>query len=88
MLAACLALQPRLLILDEPTLGQDWTHLQQLMDFVKELNEAGTAILLISHDYKLVYRYARRVLLLEKGRISLDGYPLPQSNAARMEGVI
>ncbi len=73
-LASCLALRPRLLILDEPTLGQDWRHLQQLMDFLVRLNRQGTAILLITHDYKLVYRYARRVILMEAGRIILDGH--------------
>lgn len=93
VLAACLALQPPLLILDEPTLGQDWAHLQQLMDFVQKMNERGTTILLISHDYKLVYRYARRVLLLENGRIGMDGSPQPQQAAAQLaseplEGVI
>jgi energy-coupling factor transporter ATP-binding protein EcfA2 len=72
-LAACLALRPKLLILDEPTLGQDWSHLQRLMNFLVTLNEQGTAILLISHDYKLVHRYAHRVYLLEKGRIILNG---------------
>jgi energy-coupling factor transporter ATP-binding protein EcfA2 len=72
-LAACLALRPKLLILDEPTLGQDWSHLQQLMDFLQTLNQQGTAILLISHDYKLVYRYAERIFLMEAGRIKLEG---------------
>ena len=74
-LAACLALGPRLLILDEPTLGQDWGHLQRLMDYLVTLNSQGTAILLITHDYKLVHHYARRVLLMKNGRIMLDGYP-------------
>ncbi|MCZ2289636.1 MAG: ABC transporter, partial [Anaerolineales bacterium] len=72
-LAACIALRPALVILDEPTLGQDWRHLQQLMDFLVSLNRQGTAILLITHDYKLVHRYARRVVLLDKGRLVLDG---------------
>jgi energy-coupling factor transport system ATP-binding protein len=72
-LASCLALHPSLVILDEPTLGQDWRHLQQLMDCVKYLNKQGTAILLITHDYKLVHHYARRVVLMEDGRIVLDG---------------
>ena len=66
--------QVRLVILDEPTLGQDWRHLQQLMDFLVWLNRQGTAILLITHDYKLVYRYAQRVILMDAGRISLDGH--------------
>lgn len=73
-LASCLALRPRLVILDEPTLGQDWGHLQQLMNFIQSLNLEGTAILLITHDYKLVYRYAQRVVLMDHGRIALDGH--------------
>jgi len=77
-LAACVAMRPHLLILDEPTLGQDWAHLQRLMDFVQDLNQRGTTILLISHDYKLIYRYAERVLLLRDGRIVIDGRPVSQ----------
>jgi energy-coupling factor transporter ATP-binding protein EcfA2 len=73
-LASCLALRPRLVILDEPTLGQDWRHLQQMMEFLVWLNRQGTAILLITHDYKLVYRYAQRVILMDAGHISLDGH--------------
>lgn len=72
-LASCLGLRPRLLILDEPTLGQDWGHLSRLMDHVAELNRAGTAILLISHDYKLVHHYAHRIVLLREGRIEQVG---------------
>ncbi len=75
-LAAVLALQPRLIILDEPTLGQDWRHLSAFMDLLVRLNEAGSTILLITHDYKLVHRYARRILLLRDGRIAADGAPL------------
>lgn len=72
-LASCLGLHPRLLILDEPTLGQDWGHLQRLMNYIQALNQQGTAILLISHDYKLVHHYARRVILLRAGRIERIG---------------
>lgn len=72
-LAACASLRPRLLILDEPTLGQDWGHLQQLMAFLQRLNQEGTAILLISHDYKLIHHYTHRVILLHDGHITLDG---------------
>jgi energy-coupling factor transporter ATP-binding protein EcfA2 len=78
-LASCIALRPALVILDEPTLGQDWRHLQQLMDCLTHLNAQGTAILLITHDYKLVHRYARRVFLMDKGRITLDGKIDPAS---------
>jgi energy-coupling factor transport system ATP-binding protein len=72
-LGACLSLRPKLLILDEPTLGQDWGHLERLMDHLANLNRQGTTILLITHDYKLVYRYARRVILMKDGQIALDG---------------
>lgn len=78
-LASCIALRPALVILDEPTLGQDWRHLQQLMDCLVRLNAQGTAILLITHDYKLVHRYARRVVLMDKGRVILDGKIDPAS---------
>jgi len=72
-LAAVLALQPDLLILDEPTMGQDWGHLSAFMDHVSHLNGKGMAILLITHDYMLVRRYAQRVLLLRNGRIAGQG---------------
>jgi energy-coupling factor transporter ATP-binding protein EcfA2 len=75
-LAAVLALRPQLVILDEPTMGQDWHHLSTFMDFLVELNRAGCTILLITHDYKLVHRYARRILLLRDGHIVADGAPV------------
>ncbi len=68
-LASILALTPTLLILDEPTLGQDWGHLTKFMDFTKKLNEQGNTILLITHDQELVNRYARNIFKLEEGKI-------------------
>jgi len=70
-LASILALEPALLVLDEPTMGQDWGSLSRVMDFLAELNGHGQAILLITHDYKLVCRYAQRILALEDGQISV-----------------
>lgn len=72
-LAACLTLRPKLVILDEPTLGQDWGHLQRMMDYLTSLTHLGTAILLISHDFKLVHHYAHRILLIKDGSIVADG---------------
>lgn len=68
-LAAIVALSPPLLILDEPTLGQDWGHLCRLMDIVEALNRRGSTVLLISHDLDMVRRYARRLFYLEEGRV-------------------
>jgi energy-coupling factor transport system ATP-binding protein len=83
-LAATLSIRPRLLILDEPTLGQDWAHLSRLMDYVAALHRQGQSILLITHDNKLVHRYASRLLRLEKGRI----HEISQAEAVQDEMVI
>jgi len=68
-LAAVLALCPRILILDEPTLGQDWGHLIRFMDFVKELRLQGTTVVLITHDLEIAKRYADRIVRVDGGRI-------------------
>jgi energy-coupling factor transport system ATP-binding protein len=75
VVAAIAALEPQLLVVDEPTLGQDWAHLSQMIEFLQQLNRQGTSILLITHDAKLICRYARRVIVLENGRIVADGPP-------------
>jgi len=68
-LAAALGLHPQLVILDEPTIGQDWEHLVQVMDYVAALNQTGQTILLITHDERLVERYAGRVWQVVDGRV-------------------
>jgi energy-coupling factor transport system ATP-binding protein len=75
VLAATLALTPHLLVLDEPTLGQDWAHLERLMTLVADLNARGSAVLLITHDHDLAARYARRTLYLRDGRLSESAPP-------------
>ncbi|HID88107.1 MAG TPA: energy-coupling factor ABC transporter ATP-binding protein [Anaerolineae bacterium] len=75
VLAATLSLQPSLLILDEPTLGQDPVHLHRMMDFLADLNRSGQTILLITHDRRLVDRYATRVLEVREGRVSERRHP-------------
>lgn len=72
-LAATLALKPALLILDEPTIGQDRQHLTQVMDFVAKLNRQGQTVLLITHDRKLVARYANCVWQMKEGRTQEAG---------------
>lgn len=67
-LAAALALQPALLILDEPTIGQDQQHLTQVMNFVSGLNQQGQTVLLITHDRRLVERYANAVWEIKEKR--------------------
>ena len=68
-LAAVLALSPSILVLDEPTVGQDWGHLKRLMDFIARLNRQGATIVLVTQDMDLVRTYARRSLRLHGGKI-------------------
>lgn len=82
-IAAVLSMAPDFLILDEPTVGQDGAHMDGFMDAVRQLNEAGSTILLITHDFALVSRYATRVIVLDGGRVVADGAPGPH---ARGEG--
>lgn len=73
VVASVLALQPRLLILDEPTMGQDWTHLAAMMSYLRQRTREGSAVLLVTHDFKLVHHYADRVVLLRNGRVTANG---------------
>ncbi len=71
--ASVLALRPRLLILDEPTTGLDYREQRRMMKLVSELNGAGIAIVIITHTPWLVAGYARRVVLMRRGRLLFDG---------------
>ena len=72
-IAGILALDPDILVLDEPTAGLDYQGSRDVMNLVKELNEKGKTIILVTHDMDIVYRYASRVLLLKEGKIDFDG---------------
>jgi energy-coupling factor transporter ATP-binding protein EcfA2 len=71
--ASVLALRPRILILDEPTTGLDYREQRRMMALVGDLNRAGIAIVMITHTPWLVAEYARRVILMRKGRVMFDG---------------
>jgi energy-coupling factor transporter ATP-binding protein EcfA2 len=71
--ASVLALRPRLLILDEPTTGLDYREQRRMMALVTELNRDGIAIVMITHTPWLVAEYARRVVLMRRGRKLYDG---------------
>jgi energy-coupling factor transport system ATP-binding protein len=71
--ASVLALRPRLLILDEPTTGLDYREQRRMMGLIGDLNRSGIAIVMITHTPWLVAEYARRVLLMRKGRVMFDG---------------
>ncbi|MCT2910390.1 ABC transporter ATP-binding protein [Weissella confusa] len=71
-----LALQPQVLILDEPTAGQDYANAQAIMQFVRHLHdELGTTVIAITHDMSLMLRVAERALVLVDGELIADTTP-------------
>ncbi|MDP9805868.1 energy-coupling factor transport system ATP-binding protein [Trueperella bonasi] len=74
-IAIMLALGPDILILDEPTAGQDFRHYTEFMDFLRELNGNGTTVILITHDMHLALEYTDRNLVISDGRIIADAHP-------------
>jgi energy-coupling factor transporter ATP-binding protein EcfA2 len=71
--AATLTGEQNLLILDEPTFGQDYTNTAALMVLLQELNREGKTILMVTHDMELVKQYASRVLLLHERKLVFQG---------------
>ena len=67
-IASMLALEPKLLILDEPTAGQDYRHYTEIMEFLKSLNEQGVTILMITHDMHLMLEYTPHAIVISDGR--------------------
>jgi energy-coupling factor transport system ATP-binding protein len=72
-LASVLAMRPQVIVLDEPTTGQDYRESSQIMEIVYQLNQAGHTIIIITHDMSLVTQYANRVIALCTGEILTDG---------------
>lgn len=71
-IASILAIGPEILILDEPTAGQDFRHYTEIMEFLVEINKTGVTILLITHDMHLMLEYTPRAIVLAGGKIVAD----------------
>ena len=71
-IASILTLDPEMIILDEPTAGQDYRHYTEIMDFLKEINNKGVTVLMITHDMHLMLEYAERAVVFSEGRIIAD----------------
>lgn len=75
--ATVLADRPKMLLLDEPTTGQDQVALDNLMDLTQTLiDKHGASVVMVTHDMDLVSKHATRVIVLDKGKILVDGTPL------------
>lgn len=71
-IASILALQPKMIILDEPTAGQDYRRYSEIMEFLKGLNAMGIAIVMITHDMHLMLEYTTRSIVLTDGEKIAD----------------
>lgn len=66
-IASILVLNPEIIILDEPTAGQDFKHYTEIMEFLKEINSKGVTIIMITHDMHLMLEYTNRAIVLADG---------------------
>jgi energy-coupling factor transport system ATP-binding protein len=72
VIAAILAMEPEMLIFDEPTTGQDYAGARAILDLTRELQAAGRTIVVITHHLYLLPGYAERLVVLGKGKVLLD----------------
>lgn len=75
-IASILVLEPEIIILDEPTAGQDWKTYTEIMGFLKHLNNLGKTIIIITHDMHLMLEYTNRSLAFAKGKLIADTNPI------------
>ncbi|MEB7424600.1 ABC transporter ATP-binding protein [Mammaliicoccus sciuri] len=75
-IASILVLSPEIIILDEPTAGQDYYHYTEMMTFLKSLNEDGQTIIMITHDMHLLAEYTDRTIVISDGKIIADTTPI------------
>lgn len=74
-IAGILAIEPEILVLDEPTAGLDPQGAEDIMNLVKKMNDEGTTIILVTHDMELVMRYASKAFVLHGGKLVFEGTP-------------
>ncbi|MBO1199045.1 ABC transporter ATP-binding protein [Staphylococcus simiae] len=75
-IASILVLDPQIIILDEPTAGQDYRHYTEMMLFLEQLNQQGKIIIMITHDMHLLVEYTQRTLVIAEGRLIADTTPI------------
>lgn len=74
-IASALAMQSRILILDEPTSGQDGKETEELLELLVKLNREGISILLVTHDMDIIAGYCSRAIVMGQGKLAFDGTP-------------
>lgn len=71
-IASILVMDPQILILDEPTAGQDYRHYTEIMEFLKEINQSGITVIMITHDMHLMLEYTDRAVVIADGHLIAD----------------
>lgn len=74
-MGSIIAMDPDVVIVDEPTTGQDWRETIWIMELLKKINDAGKTVIIITHNMEIVCRYCNRVLAMKYGKVLLDGTP-------------
>jgi len=74
-IASILVMNPEVIILDEPTAGQDFKHYTEIMEFLVDLNKQGITIIMITHDMHLMLEYTNNVIVLSNGQKIADDIP-------------
>jgi len=73
--ASILAMRPEIIIVDEPTTGQDYSMVSSIMELLEDLHRQGNTVLIITHDMTLVANYCTRIVVLLNGRTVFTGTP-------------
>ncbi len=71
-IASILVLEPEMILLDEPTAGQDYRHYTEIMEFLVALQRRGVTVAMITHDMHLMLEYAERAVVFSRGRVIAD----------------
>lgn len=74
-IASVLVMQPKILILDEPTAGQDFRRYTDIMEFLRQLNAEGYTVIMVTHDMHLMLEYTPRALVFNEGHLIADLAP-------------
>ena len=72
-LACLIALNPEILILDEPTTGLDYRECMEVMEKIRQLNENGTTVIMVCHDMEVVLDFAKKIIVMNRGEILGEG---------------
>lgn len=74
-LACVLAMKPEIVLLDEPVSALDWKSAIEIYEVLRKLNREGKTIVVVEHNTELLSEYAKRVIMLHKGKVGFDGSP-------------